>query len=72
MKKMICLLAILCTFQLVQAQLQTGEDVAVTSTEAGKVRGYHSAARLIQARPDRLRHVGRLHEEKARRGRDQI
>ena len=40
MKKMICLLAILCTFQLVQAQLQTGEDVAVTSTEAGKVRGY--------------------------------
>ncbi len=40
MKKTICLLAILCAFQLVQAQLQTGEDVAVTITDAGKVRGY--------------------------------
>jgi len=40
MKKTICLLAILCAFQLVHAQLQTGEDVAVTNTDAGKVRGY--------------------------------
>jgi para-nitrobenzyl esterase len=40
MKKTICLLAILGAFQLVQAQLQTGEDIAVTSTDAGKVRGY--------------------------------
>ena len=40
MKKSICLLAILCAFQLVQAQLQTGENVAVTNTDAGKVRGY--------------------------------
>lgn len=40
MKKTICFLAILCAFQLVQAQLQTGESAAVTSTDAGKVRGY--------------------------------
>lgn len=40
MKKTICFLAILCAFQLVQAQLQTGENAAVTSTDAGKVRGY--------------------------------
>jgi para-nitrobenzyl esterase len=40
MKKTICLLVILSAFQLVQAQLQTGEDVAVTTTDAGKVRGY--------------------------------
>jgi para-nitrobenzyl esterase len=40
MKKTICFLAILCAFQLVQAQLQTGENVAVTKTDAGKVRGY--------------------------------
>ena len=40
MKKTICLLAIFCTFQWVHAQLQTGENVAVTSTNTGKVRGY--------------------------------
>ncbi len=40
MQKTICLLAILCIFQVAQAQLQTGENVAVTNTDAGKVRGY--------------------------------
>lgn len=40
MKKTICFLAILFSFQLVYAQLQTGENVAVTNTNAGKVRGY--------------------------------
>lgn len=40
MQKTICFLAILCVFQVAQAQLQTGENVAVTSTDAGKVRGY--------------------------------
>ncbi|MBY0482343.1 MAG: carboxylesterase family protein [Chitinophagaceae bacterium] len=52
MKKTICLLAILCTFQLVQAQLQTGEDVAVTNTDAGKVRGYiHNAVYTYKGIP---------------------
>jgi len=40
MKKTICFLAILCAFQLVHAQLQTGENTAVTNTNSGKVRGY--------------------------------
>src|ERR1700751_6396361 len=41
MKKIsICLLATLCLFTIANAQLQTGENVAVTNTDAGKVRGY--------------------------------
>lgn len=35
-----CLLAALCIGIFASAQLQTGENVAVTSTDAGKVRGY--------------------------------
>ncbi len=37
---MICLLAIISTSKFASAQLQTGENVAVTTTDAGKVRGY--------------------------------
>lgn len=33
-------MAILASLQFVQAQLQTGENVAVTNTNSGKVRGY--------------------------------
>ena len=41
MKKILtCLLATLCICHFVTAQLQTGENVAVTNTDAGKVRGY--------------------------------
>lgn len=40
MKKTICFLAILFSLQWAQAQLQTGENVAVTNTNSGKVRGY--------------------------------
>src|SRR6187551_58002 len=41
MKKLtICLLLILSTGLIASAQLQTGENVAVTNTDAGKVRGY--------------------------------
>ncbi len=41
MKKIfICLMLSLSSSLLVQAQLQTGEDVAVTNTASGKVRGY--------------------------------
>jgi len=41
MKKLTtCLLLNLCFSIVVFAQLQTGEDVAVTNTDAGKVRGY--------------------------------
>jgi para-nitrobenzyl esterase len=40
MKKLtVCLLAYLSIFTA-SAQLQTGENIAVTSTDAGKVRGY--------------------------------
>jgi para-nitrobenzyl esterase len=35
-----CFLAIFCVANIALAQLQTGKDVAVTSTDAGKVRGY--------------------------------
>lgn len=35
-----CLLAALCSCLFASAQLQTGENVAVTSTDAGQVRGY--------------------------------
>lgn len=42
MKKIvICLLAIIGTGLAASAQLQTGENVAVTATDAGKVRGYN-------------------------------
>lgn len=41
MKKMFaCVLAVIFTTQLTFAQLQTGENIAVLNTEAGKVRGY--------------------------------
>lgn len=41
MKKTFFLLpAFLCLLQLAQAQLLTGENIAVTQTESGKVRGY--------------------------------
>jgi len=41
MKKLTtCFLMNLCFCIAVLAQLQTGENVAVTSTDAGKVRGY--------------------------------
>jgi para-nitrobenzyl esterase len=41
MKKIItCFIAIFCVANIALAQLQTGKDVAVTSTGAGKVRGY--------------------------------
>jgi para-nitrobenzyl esterase len=41
MKKLtICFLMNLCFCIAVLAQLQTGENIAVTSTDAGKVRGY--------------------------------
>ncbi len=42
MKKLIfpLLLAVGCVIQPAQAQIQTGENVAVTNTDAGKVRGY--------------------------------
>jgi len=33
-------MAIICVANVASAQLQTGKDVAVTSTDAGKVRGY--------------------------------
>jgi para-nitrobenzyl esterase len=36
----ICLLAVGCLSLSAKAQLQTGENVAVTATDAGKVRGY--------------------------------
>src|SRR5215218_3767787 len=39
-KNLICLLAIICSGLFASAQLQTGENVAVTATNAGKVRGY--------------------------------
>jgi para-nitrobenzyl esterase len=35
-----CILAMFCLFNVAFAQLQTGKDVAVTNTDAGKVRGY--------------------------------
>ncbi|CAN5197102.1 carboxylesterase/lipase family protein [soil metagenome] len=35
-----CLLLVLCIYTAGTAQLQTGENVAVTNTDAGKVRGY--------------------------------
>src|ERR1700730_15845372 len=35
-----CFLVIFCIYNIALAQLQTGENVAVTSTDAGKVRGY--------------------------------
>ena len=35
-----CFLATLCICIVATAQLQTGENVAVTNTDAGKVRGY--------------------------------
>src|ERR1700704_6436435 len=41
MKKiMTCFLVIICMCTTAMAQLQTGENVAVTNTDAGKVRGY--------------------------------
>lgn len=41
MKKItICFLAMICLSLFASAQLQTGENVAVTNTDAGKVRGY--------------------------------
>ncbi|MFN8354102.1 MAG: carboxylesterase family protein [Spirosomataceae bacterium] len=42
MKKLVisCAVAVACTFTSTFAQLQTGENVAVTNTDAGKVRGY--------------------------------
>ncbi len=41
MKKIItCLLVTLFICVVATAQLQTGENVAVTNTDAGKVRGY--------------------------------
>ena len=42
MKKLIfpLFLAVGCVIQPAQAQIQTGENVAVTNTDAGKVRGY--------------------------------
>lgn len=41
MKKItIGLLAVCCVYLTASAQLQTGENIAVTSTDAGKVRGY--------------------------------
>lgn len=46
MKKIICSLFVACTclVQVAVSQIQTGENVAVTSTDAGKVRGYiHNA-----------------------------
>ena len=39
-KTMFCLLGLLALLPAVQAQLVTGEEVAVTSTTQGKVRGY--------------------------------
>jgi para-nitrobenzyl esterase len=35
-----CFLITICCFTIASAQLQTGENVAVTNTNAGKVRGY--------------------------------
>src|SRR5437870_1325986 len=35
-----CLLVFVCTCVVARAQLQTGENIAVSSTDAGKVRGY--------------------------------
>src|SRR3954471_10533908 len=41
MKKIIaCLLMAMCICTISKAQLQTGENIAVTNTDAGKVRGY--------------------------------
>src|ERR1700754_3117693 len=41
MKKTItCLVAVVCIYVSAGAQLVTGENVAVTNTDAGKVRGY--------------------------------
>ena len=37
---MLCLLAVICLGHFAWAQLQTGENTAVASTDAGKVRGY--------------------------------
>ena len=35
-----CILAMFCLLNVAFAQLQTGKDVAITNTDAGKVRGY--------------------------------
>jgi para-nitrobenzyl esterase len=35
-----CLLTTIFFFMVASAQLQTGENIAVTNTDAGKVRGY--------------------------------
>lgn len=41
MRKLItCLLAVTCLSVSVRAQIQTGKNIAVTGTDAGKVRGY--------------------------------
>ncbi|AYQ31932.1 carboxylesterase/lipase family protein [Runella sp. SP2] len=42
MKKLVvsCAIALACTMNSAFAQVQTGENVAVTNTDAGKVRGY--------------------------------
>lgn len=39
-KRTTCLLAAICFCLFAAAQLETGENIAVTTTEAGKVRGY--------------------------------
>jgi len=39
-KTIICLVAVVCIYVSASAQLVTGENVAVTNTDAGKVRGY--------------------------------
>lgn len=36
----VCLCLFFCTYAAVHAQLQTGENIAVTNTDAGQVRGY--------------------------------
>jgi para-nitrobenzyl esterase len=41
-KLLICLLTILSFGLLSEAQIQTGENIAIANTDCGKVRGYIS------------------------------
>src|SRR6478752_3654515 len=47
-----CFLATICLFIVASAQLQTGQNVAVTNTDAGKVRGYiHNSIYIYKGIP---------------------